>query len=56
MRDSFMFVGDLNGNHHECFGSTTTNRHDVAVIDFATVSGCDQFVAARPMHVVEHLT
>ena len=25
-------------------GSTTTNHHGVAAFDFATVSGCDQFV------------
>ena len=25
-------------------GSTTTNRHDLAALDFATVSGCDQLV------------
>ena len=25
-------------------GSTTTNRHGVAALDFATVSGCDQLV------------
>ena len=43
-RDSFLFVGDLNGHHQEWLGSTTTNRHGVAAIDFATVSGCDQLV------------
>ena len=40
----FLFVGDLNGHHQEWLGSTTTNRHGVAVLDFATVSGCDQLV------------
>ena len=30
-------------------GSTTTNRHEVAAIDFATVSGCDQLVVG-PTH------
>ena len=30
-------------------GSTTTNRHGVAAIDFATVSGCDQLVVG-PTH------
>ena len=30
-------------------GSTTTNRHGVAVSDFATVSGCDQLVVG-PTH------
>ena len=25
-------------------GSTTTNSHGVAAVDFATVSGCDQLV------------
>ena len=43
IRDSFLFVGDLNGGHREWLSSTTTNRHGVAAaFDFATVSGCDQ--------------
>ena len=42
VRASFLFVGDLNGHHQEWLGSTTTNRHEVAAFDFATVSGCDQ--------------
>ena len=41
---SFLFVGDLNGHHREWLGSTTTNRHAVAAVDFGTVSGCDQLV------------
>ena len=47
VRASFLFVGDLNGHHQECLGSTTTNRHGVAAFDFATVSGCDQLVVSR---------
>ena len=43
-RASFLFVGDLSGHHQEWLGSTTTNRHGVTAIDFATVSGCDQLV------------
>ena len=43
-RASFLFVGDLNGHHQERLGSITTNRHGVAALDFATVSGCDQLV------------
>ena len=46
---SFLFVGDLNGHHQECLGSTTTNSHGVAAFDFATVSGCDQLVVG-PTH------
>ena len=42
IRASFLFVGDLNGHHQEWLGSTPTNRHGVAVFDFATVSGCNQ--------------
>ena len=49
IRASFLFVGDLNGHHQEWLGSTTTNRHGVAVVDFATVTGCDQFVV-DPTH------
>ena len=48
-RASFLFVGDLNGLHREWLGSTTTNRHDVAALNFATVSGCDQLVIG-PTH------
>ena len=44
VRASFLFVGDLNGHHQEWLGSTTTNRHGVAVFDFPNVSGCDQLV------------
>ena len=49
IRASFLFVGDLNGHHHEWLGSTTTNRHGLAAFDFATVSGCDQLVVG-PTH------
>ena len=41
---SFFFVGDPNDHHQEWFGSTTTNRHGVVALDFATASGCDQLV------------
>ena len=44
IRDSFLFVGDLNSQHQEWLGSTTTNRHGVAAFDFATVSSCIQLV------------
>ena len=44
VRASFLFVGDLNDHHQEWSGYTTTNRHGVAVFDFATVSCCDQLV------------
>ena len=49
VRASFLFVCDLNGHHQERQGSTTTNHHGVAAIDFATVSGCDQLVVG-PTH------
>ena len=42
IRASLRIVGDLNGHHQECLGSTTTNRQGVAAFDFTTVSGCDQ--------------
>ena len=47
--DAFLFVGDLNCHHQEWLGSTTTNRHGVAALDFATVSGRDQLVIG-PTH------
>ena len=43
-RASFLFVSDLSGQHQERLGSTTTNSHGIAALDFATVSGCDQLV------------
>ena len=49
IRASFLFVADLNGHHQEVSGSTTMNRHGLAAFDFATVSGCDQFVVS-PTH------
>ena len=48
-RASFLFVGDLNGNHQEWLGSTSMNCHGVTAVDFATVSGCDQLVVS-PTH------
>ena len=47
VRAYFLFVGDLNGHRQEWLGSTTTNRHGVAAIDFATVSACDQLDVGR---------
>ena len=44
VRESFLYVSDLNGRNQEWLGSTTTNRHGVAAFDFTTVSGCDQLV------------
>ena len=49
VREFFLLVGDLNGQHQEWLGSTTTNRHGVAAFDFATVSGCDQLIVG-PTH------
>ena len=45
----FPVCGDLNWHHRESLGFTTTNRHGVAAFDFATMSGCDQFVVG-PTH------
>ena len=39
----------MNDHHQEWLGSITTNRHGVAALDFATVSGCDQLVIG-PTH------
>ena len=49
VRAYFLFVCDLNGHHQEWLGSTTTNCHGVAALDFATVSGCDQLLVG-PTH------
>ena len=43
-RGSFLFMGNLNGHHQDWLGSTSTNCHGVAFLDFATVSGFDQLV------------
>ena len=48
VRASFLFISDLNGHHQERLGSTT-NRHGIVALDFATVSGCDQQVTG-PTH------
>ena len=53
---SFLFVGNLNHHHVEWLGSTTTNCHGVAALDFATVFGCDQLVVGPTHAWVEHLT
>ena len=42
-----MIMGDMNSDHQESLGSTTTNCHGVAALDFATVSGCDQLVTGQ---------
>ena len=39
-----LFMGGLNGHHHKWLGTTTTDCHGVADINFAIVSGCDQLV------------
>ena len=49
VRASFLFMSDLNGHHLEWMGSTTTNRHIVAALDFASVSSCGQLVTG-PTH------
>ena len=36
VRASFLFVGDLNGQHQEWLGSSMTNSHGVAAFDFVT--------------------
>ena len=46
---SFLFMGNMNGHHQEWLGSTTTNGHGAAALDFAIVSGCDQLVIG-PTH------
>ena len=40
----FLFVGDTNAHHEECFESSTTNLHGSAARDFASSSGCEQMV------------
>ena len=56
VRASFLFVGDLNDHHKKGLGSTTINRHSVTAFDFATVSGCDQFVVGPTHARGKHLT
>ena len=41
---SFLFVGDLNGHHQEWLGFYNHKSSWCCSLDFATVSGCDQFV------------
>ena len=49
IRASFLFLDDFNGDHQEWLGSTSTNRHEAAAFDFATVSLCNQLVVG-PTH------
>ena len=42
-----LFMGDLTGHHREWLA---TNRHGVAALDFATVSGSDQLVIGVNYH------
>ena len=49
MRASFLFVGDLDENHQEWLGFTTTDHHGIAAFLFTTVSGFDQLVVG-PSH------
>ena len=51
VRASFLFVGDLNCHQQEWLGSTTTKRHGVAAVDFATVTSCDQLIVG-PTHAL----
>ena len=49
-KSSFIFVGDLNAHHREWLNSTSaTDRHGIAALDFANLSGCDQ-VINEPTH------
>ena len=48
VRDSFLFVGNLNG-HQKLLGSMISNSHGVAAFDFATVSGIDKVIVG-PTH------
>ena len=49
VRESLLFMGDLNDHRQEWLGYTSTNRHGFAVPDFPTVSGCDLLVIG-PTH------
>ena len=46
----FLFVGDFNGRHQGWLGSTTTNRHGVAAVDFANLTGCYQLMVIGSTH------
>ena len=46
---AFVFVGDFNGHHEEWLGSSRTDVHGRAALEFATLSGCSQLVRG-PTH------
>ena len=49
-KSSFIFVGDLNAHHQEWLNSTSaTDRHGIAALDFANLSGCVQLIN-EPTH------
>ena len=49
MRESFLFVGDLNGHPQEWLGFTPMSHHGLAAFDIGTVYGCGQLVVS-PTH------
>ena len=56
VRASFLFVGDLNGHHQ---GGLVLQPQTIMVLQFLTSQLClvaINWLSARPMHVVEHLS
>ena len=44
-KSCFVFVGDLNAHHRDWLNSVSpTDRHGIAALDFADISGCEQLV------------
>ena len=57
IRASFLFVGDLNGQHQKWLGSTTTNRHGSLQLSTSQLSPVAiSWLSAQPKDVVENLT
>ena len=48
VRAKFQFMGDLNGHRQKLLGSTTTNHHGVAALDFAMY--CSDQLVIDPTH------
>ena len=53
---SFLFLGDLNGHHHEWLGSTARTVVELQPLTSQQSPVAISWLPAKPMLVVEHLT
>ena len=56
IRASFLFVGDLNGQHQEWLGSTTRTVMELQLLTLQLSPVAISWLSAQPMHVVGPMT